>query len=301
MSSPSQLEKAKGGDAAAIADLINQALRSKGITVRGDRQGDCLRLWLTGQMLPPQAQTVSYVRQGIERLQVANVAVLHIYGEQTDQPKPGWGVEVVLGAPDAEVSPLNLEDLEDLDAEAEIDRDIEAFLAPESAAPGTIDHAYMLLELEPGSSLQAVEGSYFKLKALALREGDRPRVERLKQAFYQLKDHIENPPAKPEPSQAKAAADDEAASLTPVERVQALLKRQRLAAQVNLEGRQLQISWLAVRVVNPEDAAHQVHALLLSQDLAALGLGDVETLVISALSRDRAVTWQQVLPLRGGA
>ena len=298
MSSPSQLEKAKGGDAAAIADLINQALRSKGITVRGDRQGDCLRLWLTGSALPPQAPSVAYVRQGIERLQVANVAVLHIYGEQADQPKPGWGVEVVLGVPNAAVTPLDLEDLENPDAEDEIDRDIEAFLAPESAASGTTDHAYMLLELEPESSLQAVEGSYFKLKAQALREGDRPRVETLKQAFYLLKDHIENPPpVKVEPSP-QAAAAAAMAALTPVERVQSLLKRQRLSAQVAIQNEQLQISWLAVRVVNPEEAAEQIHALLLSQDLVALGLGEVKTLVISALSRDRAVVWQQVLSLQ---
>ncbi len=294
MASPSQLEQAKSGDAIAIADLMNQALQSKGITVRGDRQGDCLRLWLTGSTLPPQASTVAYVRQGIERLQVANVAALHIFGEQPDQPRPSWGVEVVLGGPNAEVYPLDLENLEDLDAEDEIDRDIEAFLEPESSAPGTVDHAYMLLELEPGSSLQAVEGSYFKLKAQALREGDRPRVERLKQAFYQLKDHIENPPAKVE----KPAAADAAVPLTPVEKIETLLKRQRLSAQVNIQGTQLQISWLAVRVANPEEAAQQIHALLLSENLAAQGLGQLETLVLSGLSRDRAVVWQQTLPLR---
>ncbi|PSN14644.1 hypothetical protein C7293_10810 [filamentous cyanobacterium CCT1] len=291
---------AKGGDAAAIADLINQALRAKGITVRGDRHGTCLRLWLTGQTLPPETQTVSYVRQGIDRLQVKAITRLHIYGEQADQPAPGWGVDVELDSPQAEVKPLDLNQTVETAAEP-----APAVAPPEPAssdAPGTLEQAYLLLELEPGAALKDVEGAYFKLKAQALRQGDRSRVEALKQAFHQLKDYIEHPPAKPAPApQANAVADAATADLTPVERVQALLKRQRLSAQVNLEGRQLNISWLAVRVVNPEDAAYQIHSLLLSQNLTALGLGDVETLVISSLSRNQSVVWQQVLPLRGKA
>jgi hypothetical protein len=294
---------AKGGDAAAIADLINQALRPKGITVRGDRHGTCLRLWLTGQTLPPQAQTVSYVRQGIGRLQVKSITELYIYGEQADQPAPSWGVEVELGSPDAEVKPLDLSQSTEVVAEPapEPAPELETAVEAESWSdpPGTINHAYRLLGLEPEAALKDVEGVYFKLKAQSLKQGDRSRVEALKQAFYQLKDHIEHPPAKPEPvSQANTATDAETAALTPVERVQSLLKHQRLSAQVAIQGKQLQISWPAVRVVNPEDAAHQIHALLLSQDLAALGLRDVETLVISSLSRDQAVVWQQVLPLQ---
>ncbi|PSR15840.1 hypothetical protein C8255_20990 [filamentous cyanobacterium CCP3] len=298
---------AKGGDAAAIADLINQALRPKGIAVRGERDGTCLRLWLTGPTLPPEAQTVSYVRQGIDRLQVKAVTRLHIYGEQADQPAPGWGVDVELDSPQVEVKPLNLNQTVAAAAEpAAAAPPVEPAVAPPEPASGDalgpIEQAYLLLELEPEAALKDVEGAYFKLKAQALRQGDRSRVEALKQAFYQLKDYIEHPPAKPAPApQASAAADAEAADLTPLEQVQALLKRQRLSAQVAIKGRQLHISWLAVRVVNPEDAAYQIHSLLLSQNLTNLGLGDVETLVISSLSRDQAVVWQQVLPLRGKA
>ncbi|MBE9138528.1 hypothetical protein IQ254_15240 [Nodosilinea sp. LEGE 07088] len=305
----SLLEQAKAGDAAAIASLMNQALQSKGISVRGDRSGDCLQLWLTGQTLPPQAATVDYVRRGIGRLQTGALSTLQIYADQAEQQEPGWGVEVALSAATAEVNPLPREQLPvpepDLPATRALDPEEVTEPTSLSAAPGTIPSAYALLGLTPGDSLQKVEGSYFKLKALALREGDRAKVEALKQAFHQLKQHIENPPAKTaEPSiQAKNSSSSsssstaEAESLTPVEQIEKLLKQRRVLAQVNIQGDQLHISWLAIRVTNAEAAAKQVHALLAHQNLAAMGLHGVKTLVISALSRDQAVVWQQTYPL----
>ncbi|TVQ07900.1 MAG: hypothetical protein EA368_12970 [Leptolyngbya sp. DLM2.Bin27] len=294
----SLLEQAQGGDAAAIAALMNQALQSKGVTVRGDRQGDCLQLWLTAPTLPPQAATVAYVRRGLDRLQVTALTVLQIYGGQTDQPQPSWGIEVDLGAATAEIRPLTLEP--EPIAQPEIAQPTAASEpadTPSGSAPDTIAFAYAQLGLEPGDSLQKVEGTYFKQKALALREGDRPRVEALKQAFYQLKDHIENPP----PVEAAAAVNPEPAdplddeSLTPAQRIEILLKRQGVGAQVSVQGNQLYISWLAVRVINPEAAAQQVHALLTQPNLASMGIEGVETLVISGLSRDHAVVWQQTM------
>lgn len=291
--SPSLLEQAKGGDAAAIAALMNQALQSKGVTVTGDRQDDCLQLWLTAPTLPPQTATVDYVRRGIARLQVASLGLIQIYGRQTDQPQPSWGVEVDMRAATAEVRPLALES--EPEPEAQMPASESA-----GAAPGTIAYAYALLGLEPGAPLQKVEGTYFKQKALALREGDRPKVEELKQAFYQLKNHIENPPplveeAAAEMPEAAPPLTDE--SLTPMERVETLLKRQGVGAQISTQGNQLYISWLAVRVINPEEAARQVHALLTQPNLISMGFEGIETLVISGLSRDHAVVWQQTMPV----
>lgn len=300
----SLLDQAKVGDAAAIATLMNQALQPKGISVRCDRQDDCLQLWLTGDSLPPQGPIVAYVQRGLERLQIASVAALHIYAEQTSQQNPGWGVEVVLGTVPPEVRPLPLDGPEQSTPAPESPQ--EPILEPVAEAspmpdPGTIAYAYALLGLELGDSLQNVEGTYFKVKALALREGDRAKVDALKQAFHQLKEHIENPPAKvDEPSiEAKdpsfSTAEDE--SLTPVEQVEKLLKQRRVLAQVNIQGDKLCISWLAVRVTNAEGAAKQVHALLAHQNLASIGLHGIKTLVVSALSRDHVVVWQQTYPL----
>ncbi len=303
---PSLLEQAKGGDAAAIAALMNQALQSKGVTVQGDRQGDCLQLWLTAQTLPPQAATVDYVRRGIARLQVAALGVLQIYGEQADQQQPGWGVQIDLRRATAQVIQLALNsEAAALPLEEPIEEPIpEPGSAAEptspETAPGSIDYAYALLGLDPGDSLQKVEDSYFKLKALALREGDRPQVEELKKAFHQLKEHIENPPAiklaAAETPQTPPSIDQDE-SLSPVERIEVILKRQGVAAQVSTQDSQLYISWLAVRVINPEDAARQVHGLLTQQTLTKMGFHGIETLVISGLSRDHAVVWQKTLPL----
>lgn len=296
----SLLEQAKDGNAAAIATLMSQALQPKGITVRGDRQSDCLQLWLTGQTLPPQAATVSYVRRGLERLRIASIAILQIYAEQADQHEPGWGVEVDLRAATDAVRPLTLESESDHQPEASEDL-TEPIVGSEPQALGTIASAYALLGLEQGDSLQNVEGAYFKLKAQTLREGDRAKVEDLKQAFRQLKEYIENPPRQQaEHASAKTetpvlASQDE--SLPAVERVEALLKERGVAAQVSAQDSQLYISWLAVRVINPEDAANQVQSLLTHQKLASMGLSDLESLVFSGLSRDRAVVWQQTSPL----
>jgi hypothetical protein len=307
----SLLEQAKDGDTVAIATLMNQALQPKGIAVRCDRQGTCLQLWLTGQTLPPQAATVAYVRRGMDRLQVASTAALQIYAEQADHQEPGWGVEVALGVPTAEVKPLalatqpaSLPPSTDTSADtAEPTLDARDATEPPSSSADLdpIAAAYGLLGLALGDSLQSVSSAYFKLKALTLREGDRIKVETLKQAFHLLKEHLERSPAQAEeasePGTSPSSDPAQTESLTGVEQVAALLKQRRVPAEITLQGSQLNIAWLAVRVSNPEDAASQVHTLLTHPTLAAMGLDGVATLVISGLNRDQSVAWQQTCPV----
>ncbi len=300
MSSPSLLEQAKTGDTAAIVALMNQAFQAKGIEVQGDRQGDCLQLWLTSATLPLQGPTVTYVRRGLERLQIQPIATLQLYAQQADSPAGSWGVEVALDSPTAEVKPLALAQPAPPDTAPSPGAAVAA-TPDQEATPAAVDpiaQAYALLELEPGTTVKQVEGSYFKLKAQALRQGQRAHVEELKRAFHQLKDYLENPPAKVEAPTPAPSPAEVIQALPPIERLEALLKQRGLSAQVSIQDTQLHIAWLAVRVVNAEDAARQVHTFLKSQNLAALGLEVIETLVISSLSRDQAVVWQQSLPLR---
>ncbi|NJL50087.1 MAG: hypothetical protein HC929_25200 [Leptolyngbyaceae cyanobacterium SM2_5_2] len=205
MSSPSLLEQAKTGDATAIVTLMNQAFQAKGIEVSGDRQGHCLHLWLTSATLPLQGPTVAYVRRGLERLQIQPIATLQLYGQQTDGLAESWGVEVALDSPTAEVKPLAVKPAEvglpagDPQTRADSDSSPGAEPTPsptqaDQPAADPIAQAYTLLELEPGATVKQVEGSYFKLKAQALRQGNRSHVEALKRAFHQLKDYLENPP-----------------------------------------------------------------------------------------------------------
>lgn len=370
MSSSSVLDQARQGDATAIAYLMNEALQSRGIEVHCDRQGDCLHLWLISPAVPAPTPTVTYLRRGLDRLQVSDIHSLQVYVYSPDRSIQGWGAEVALDAEDSEVQafplaapaegdmaegdmaegdvieaaipddPLPAEDTSPHAGESEV-ISLEAppeematnaapamTVDPQVAAPPPAEPAeavsaappvnasaspmaehYAVLELEPGTPLSKLEGTYFKLKAHALREGDRDRVERLKQAFHTLKDYIEHPPAPaavaasaPEPAapatpEASVPVPAEADTRSPVERVQDLLRQRHVSAQVAIHANELQISWLAVRVANSEEVAHQLHTFLQSQDLASLGLEGISTLVISSLTRDRAVVWQKQFPL----
>lgn len=169
---------------------------------------------------------------------------------------------------------------------------------------------YDLLELEAGTPLKAVSGQYFKLKALALKHGDRTRVEALKQAFYTLKDYLESnpnpspPPAAANPSTPAAAAQADSADAENegvVEQLETMLRQQRISAEVSLQSGDLQVSWLAVRVVNSEEVAEQLHAFLHSQDPEKLSQAGIHSLTVSSLTRDNTVVWQTSFPLEKSA
>ncbi|MBE9139086.1 hypothetical protein IQ254_18120 [Nodosilinea sp. LEGE 07088] len=188
MTSPSRLEQAKDGDAAAIAALLSQALRPRGIAVRGDRQSYCLHLWFTGQTAPPQAATVAYARRAIDTLQIPSIGVLQLYGEQAGLTQPLWMAEISLLsadpiAPDGEGSTTL--------ASPGGAQPIEA-LASDRPLPATIARAYQELGLAVGDPLPQVEALYFRRRAALLRRGDRAALEPLKWAFTTLKTHLEH-------------------------------------------------------------------------------------------------------------
>ncbi len=79
--------------------------------------------------------------------------------------------------------------------------------------------------------------------------------------------------------------------------IQTLLHERGLPAHVVVKSDQLHLRWPAVRVVNSQQATAQIYSLLLQQDLVALGLGDVKTLVVAALNRQNQVVWRQTLTM----
>ena len=195
MNTPSLLEQAKDGDAAAIAALLNSSLRPKGIAVRAERESYSLYLWFTGSPTPPQAATVAYARRVIERLQVPTIGILQLYGEQTGFTQPPWSEEISLlslGSDAAtEQKPCTREALT---PNTEADSAALAF-APSDLGHGStaagVGRAYRELGLSAGDSLAQVESVYFKRRAELLRKGDRAALEPLKWAFGTLKDHLE--------------------------------------------------------------------------------------------------------------
>ncbi|MBD0336038.1 MAG: hypothetical protein ICV62_11165 [Cyanobacteria bacterium Co-bin13] len=90
------LAKAREGDADAIATLITRGLHTKGITARAVRHSYRLTLWLEAEDLPDQRAAVEYIRRGMQRLQVASLGTVLIYGQQTDAEAPDWSEEISL-------------------------------------------------------------------------------------------------------------------------------------------------------------------------------------------------------------
>lgn len=195
------IDRAKEGDAAAIATLLTRALAPQGIAVRGERHSYCLQLWLRGATLPPQGATVAYVRQFVQRLGLGEIGIVQLHGEQRDGPGLSWYSEFSLLGDGA--------------------------VAPDKAAP---------LPPDPPTAPA--------LTALTFR-----------------------------------------------------LHQAGLAAQITLQGTELQVCWPAVRVANPKQAMAQVYQLLTTQYLTDPDLGAIETLVVMGLSRSGQVIWQHSRPL----
>ncbi len=211
-----------------------------------------------------------------------------------------------------------------------------AMAEPNSEIPPKVARAYQELQIHPDASLADIESAYFKTKAALLRQGRRDEVEPLKWAFNTLKTYLETPPPTPTVA-ADLASDSSqefsdlaggtetdsfplgfpplgspelatppsprtpipglAPGEDPAQALQTLLQARGLPAQVSHRDDQLHIRWPAVRVMNPKRATAQIYALLAQQDLAPLGLGEVKTLVVTALdSRNRAV-WRQTLTM----
>ncbi|HBB31629.1 MAG TPA: hypothetical protein DDZ80_15840 [Cyanobacteria bacterium UBA8803] len=89
-STPPILERAKLGDAKAIASLLNRSLSAKGITAQANLKGNCLRVMLESLQVPPQAKVVQFVHQGLRKLQAEPIKTVTIYGRKTGQEFPAW-------------------------------------------------------------------------------------------------------------------------------------------------------------------------------------------------------------------
>lgn len=232
MAAPSLLERAQDGDATAIAALLTQALKPKGITVRGDRQSYTLHLWFTGSPAPPQPATVAYARRALERLQVPTLGILHLYGEQPGLTQPAWSEEISLLALSStraldEVAPV-AKDSSTPAPQADPGAEFPPLEPVDDRAPGAVARAYQELGLALGAPLAQVESVYFKRRAVLLRQSDRAALEPLKWAFTTLKTHLEQPTVEAEPASFAALGQDprvETAAPRPESRPESLLPR----------------------------------------------------------------------------
>ncbi|MGI0493021.1 hypothetical protein ACN4EG_14660 [Alkalinema pantanalense CENA528] len=84
------LELAQQGNADAIAFLLNRTLKPQGIEAKVANSDARLQVLLEGLDIPDETRMVSLVTQGVQKLQIATVNQLHIYGKQTGVKETAW-------------------------------------------------------------------------------------------------------------------------------------------------------------------------------------------------------------------
>jgi hypothetical protein len=83
------VERARQGDPAAIAQLINRQLQTRGVTAKVYRQGDRLQVVLTAESVPPQ-QLAEFVKTGLRRLQPQGIQRGTVFGKQRGSRSAAW-------------------------------------------------------------------------------------------------------------------------------------------------------------------------------------------------------------------
>lgn len=90
------LGQARAGHAAAIAQLMNQQLQSRGVRIQASREGNCLRLRLEGQPLLAQSGFVAYVEKALGRLGCPVIERVEIAAVEWGESQPLWQSSVTL-------------------------------------------------------------------------------------------------------------------------------------------------------------------------------------------------------------
>ncbi|XPM60034.2 MAG: hypothetical protein EDM05_022865 [Leptolyngbya sp. IPPAS B-1204] len=155
------MKLAKQGDPRAIAYLITRTLGKYGITARASRQGHCLKLLMEAERVPHQSTMVKLVTQGMQKLNVATIETVKLYGRQTGQTALAWRqvIELIPQEPEPYLSLAKYDDedasetpifrLDDLDPHAMILLPVEPTVRLDDLDPD----AMILLPVEPTTDL----------------------------------------------------------------------------------------------------------------------------------------------------
>lgn len=82
-------ELAKQGNPKALATLINQSLKSKNITAKVGVKNDCLQILLEYDQVPDQEAMVSFIRNGLIKLEVP-INNVKVYARKLGEENPAW-------------------------------------------------------------------------------------------------------------------------------------------------------------------------------------------------------------------
>jgi hypothetical protein len=81
---------AKQGNPKALATIINQSLKPKSVTAKVGLKDDCLQVLLESAEIPNQQAMVSFIRNGLTRLEVESIRTVKVYGRKLGEELPAW-------------------------------------------------------------------------------------------------------------------------------------------------------------------------------------------------------------------
>ncbi|EAW37188.1 hypothetical protein L8106_10947 [Lyngbya sp. PCC 8106] len=84
---------ARQGNAKAIATLINQSLKHRGINTQVKSQNRCLHVVLTAEPIPDSETTASFIHKKLIFLKIQSIQTIKIYGRKTGTKSIAWTQE----------------------------------------------------------------------------------------------------------------------------------------------------------------------------------------------------------------
>lgn len=96
MTQSTLLRRAKRGDAAAIAALINRHAKHQGVVAQASLQQRCLYVILEGHEPPPQAFWSRYLTRALSQLSLTTISQLRIYGRSYGAKRSAWSETISL-------------------------------------------------------------------------------------------------------------------------------------------------------------------------------------------------------------
>lgn len=125
MNQHSLIERARQGDATAIATLLNHSLQLRGMIASTNVQGDCLQVMLVAEQVPDSRTAAEWIRNVLINLDQSLIRRVKVYGRQAGNEFPAWTEEFSLsgsasragkicGPPGQRLSPRRTEFLQSL-------------------------------------------------------------------------------------------------------------------------------------------------------------------------------------------
>ena len=99
MTQPNLLKLAKQGNAKALAAMLNQSLQPKSITAKVSRKDDYLHILLESAQIPDQKGAVSFIRNGLIKLEVESIKTVKVYGRQIGEESAAWSQQFEIVSP----------------------------------------------------------------------------------------------------------------------------------------------------------------------------------------------------------